>query len=294
MKKRTTVKDVAREAGVSVATVSYIMNDRKDVKISDETRKKVLQIANLLNYRPSTAAQTLATGKTNIIGITYIFSPENPSYNMEQSFYVNMLIEQLNRMHYSVIFIPTDSVNDTLSVTQNIDGIIAIDLPTDVFRDFSDKYMVPIVAVDMIVNDNLFYQVYSNIPDALSKYFSENPDGILVMERYSNTEYTDFVTSQIPADKLVIISNANRSEIEVLSGKKVIVIGTYLALLLRPYVPDENLTVISSHAFSHLLSENVTHLENDALKKANLAINLLLNAIDRKFVINHKHLIDIL
>ena len=49
MGKKVTIRDVAKEAGVSVATVSYIMNDRKDVKISSETRKKVLQIANLLD-----------------------------------------------------------------------------------------------------------------------------------------------------------------------------------------------------------------------------------------------------
>ena len=47
MEKKVTVKDVAREAGVSVATVSYIMNNRTDQKISEATRKKVLQIANL-------------------------------------------------------------------------------------------------------------------------------------------------------------------------------------------------------------------------------------------------------
>ena len=63
MGKKVTVKDVAREAGVSVATVSYIMNNRTDQKISDATRKKVLQIANLLNYTPNSVAKSLATGR---------------------------------------------------------------------------------------------------------------------------------------------------------------------------------------------------------------------------------------
>ena len=62
MEKKVTVRDVAKEAGVSVATVSYIMNNRTDQKISEDTRKKVLQIANLLNYKPSSVAKSLATG----------------------------------------------------------------------------------------------------------------------------------------------------------------------------------------------------------------------------------------
>ena len=45
MARQVTLKDVAREAHVSAATVSYIINNREDQKISDATRKKVLQIA---------------------------------------------------------------------------------------------------------------------------------------------------------------------------------------------------------------------------------------------------------
>ena len=55
MTKRATIRDVAREAGVSVATVSYVLNNRPNQKISDDTKKKVLQIANLLQYSPSFA-----------------------------------------------------------------------------------------------------------------------------------------------------------------------------------------------------------------------------------------------
>ena len=45
--KRPTIYDVAREAGVSAATVSYVINGRDDQKISDATRKKIMQIVNL-------------------------------------------------------------------------------------------------------------------------------------------------------------------------------------------------------------------------------------------------------
>lgn len=69
MDKKITIRDVAREAGVSIATVSYVLNNRFDQKISANTRKKVLQIANLLQFTPSYAAKLLTTGKSHNIGI---------------------------------------------------------------------------------------------------------------------------------------------------------------------------------------------------------------------------------
>ena len=66
--KTITIKDVAREAGVSVATVSYVVNGRTDLKISDETRKRVLQVINLLNYSPNQAAKALASKRKNQVG----------------------------------------------------------------------------------------------------------------------------------------------------------------------------------------------------------------------------------
>ena len=98
MEKKVTVRDVAREAGVSVATVSYIMNNRTDMKISEETRKKVLQIANLLNYRPSQAAKSLATGRNSMIGLAYRLNPDTPSRNLDLINFSNLLIERLNRL----------------------------------------------------------------------------------------------------------------------------------------------------------------------------------------------------
>ena len=142
MEKKVTVKDVAREAGVSVATVSYIMNNRTDQKISSQTRKKVLQIANLLNYRPSHAAKSLATGRNNIIGVAYHLNPNTPSRNLEITSFVNMLIERMNRMQYDVLFMPVKAVEDNLPINQNIDAIIAIDLSHHITRHHYERELV--------------------------------------------------------------------------------------------------------------------------------------------------------
>jgi DNA-binding LacI/PurR family transcriptional regulator len=61
------IKDVAREAGVSTATVSHVINKTKFV--TDTTRQKVLRAIETCNYYPNVHARTLASGRSNIIGL---------------------------------------------------------------------------------------------------------------------------------------------------------------------------------------------------------------------------------
>jgi len=61
------MKDIARDLGVSVVTVSKVLRNHSD--ISDETRQRVLKRMKELNYRPNLAARALITGKTFTIGL---------------------------------------------------------------------------------------------------------------------------------------------------------------------------------------------------------------------------------
>ncbi|MDR0297534.1 MAG: LacI family transcriptional regulator [Streptococcaceae bacterium] len=61
------IREVAREAGVSISTVSYALNGSD--KISEETRQRVQEIAKGLGYAPKLAARTLKGSKTNIVGV---------------------------------------------------------------------------------------------------------------------------------------------------------------------------------------------------------------------------------
>lgn len=73
----TSIKDVAREAGVSIATVSRVLNGI-DV-VNDETKKKVLDTIEKLGYRPNILARSLKTHKSSTIGII-IPDISNPVY----------------------------------------------------------------------------------------------------------------------------------------------------------------------------------------------------------------------
>ena len=67
MANRVTMSDVARQAGVSLMTVSRVINNKGDV--SSETRQRILEIIASLGYRPSAIARSLATKETCTIGL---------------------------------------------------------------------------------------------------------------------------------------------------------------------------------------------------------------------------------
>jgi DNA-binding LacI/PurR family transcriptional regulator len=82
-----TAKDVAREAGVSQATVSYVINDNPHQRISPETRRRVLDAVAHLGYAPSAAARALRRGSTDVVLLVLPDVPLGPV--------VAHLIEQL-------------------------------------------------------------------------------------------------------------------------------------------------------------------------------------------------------
>jgi len=69
MKNRPTIKDIAAEVGVSHTTVSYILSGNTTQKISEATRKAVLDAARRLQYVPNGAARSLRNNSSSCIGV---------------------------------------------------------------------------------------------------------------------------------------------------------------------------------------------------------------------------------
>lgn len=288
MEKKVTVKDVAREAGVSVATVSYIMNNRTDQKISEATRKKVLQIANLLNYRPSHAAVSLATGRTNVVGVAYALNPITPSRNLEITHFVNLLIERMNRMKYDILFLPVPSDDSTIITNRNIDAIIAIDLTHEQFKNLSERYLVPIINVDMIVNDNLFYQIYTEYPRLISDAMQQMGDeSYILIDQFANENLRSYIKEYFPSEQIMEVDSASDALTGIGADTPIIIIGTYLALMAIPYIHTDKLIVITSEETNRILPSHIPTIYNNVEKKANLTMNILLNALNHNFDLNH-------
>jgi DNA-binding LacI/PurR family transcriptional regulator len=69
--RRPTLREVAKLAGITPATASYVLSGNSEVTISPATKRRVLSAAGKLGYRPHLAARSLATGRTRTIGLCF-------------------------------------------------------------------------------------------------------------------------------------------------------------------------------------------------------------------------------
>lgn len=77
MSKRVTVRDIAKVAGVSVASVSNVLNGVD--KVSEETRERIIQVMLDLDYHPNLVARSLSKRKSDMIGLLLPITDEGPS-----------------------------------------------------------------------------------------------------------------------------------------------------------------------------------------------------------------------
>ena len=76
---RPTLKDIAREANLSLSTISLVLRDPKTTRVSSATRKRVVEIAKRFNYRPNLLARSLVGQKSSTLGLV-ITTLLNPFY----------------------------------------------------------------------------------------------------------------------------------------------------------------------------------------------------------------------
>ena len=78
-RSRPTLKDIAREARLSPSTVSLVLRDPETNRVGSNTRKKIIAIAERLNYRPNLLARSLVGQKSSTLGLV-VTTMLNPFY----------------------------------------------------------------------------------------------------------------------------------------------------------------------------------------------------------------------
>jgi LacI family transcriptional regulator len=188
--KRVTIYDVAKEAGVSLATVSRVINGSTVVK--EPTRQRVQEAIEKLGYKPNAIAQGLALQKTTTIGLVV---PEASFTYTGQV--INGLIDVAKIYSYNIILhTVTAGITDLSSVIEDIikshvDGVILYYDKQDVPEmETLSKYNIPIVLIGGRIHGERICSVYVDIEKAVyeltTKYLEEGKDSIAIIEDRKN------------------------------------------------------------------------------------------------------------
>lgn len=158
---KVTIKDVAKAAGVSITTVSRIIN-KVEGFTNEETKNRVLKVIKELNYKPNSLARSLVTKRTNTIGLILpdITNPFFPTI-------AKSIEKRLNLRGYSLILCNSydDKENEEnyLRILRDkcVDGIIASSAYIDDHNEVIEDYNLPIVFIDRKCNEDIKYGVFA-------------------------------------------------------------------------------------------------------------------------------------
>lgn len=166
-----TIKDIAKMAGVSTATVSRVINNHSDV--SEETKKKIIKIMDENNYRPNTIARSLTTNKSNTIGI---FFTDHFNTGLHHPFFREVIYgleKSFGKAGYDIVYFTNRKWGDSFSYVEkckdrHVDGVVLMGVPrTDSNLDKLLLSDIPSVFVDIdIIGKNSSYVISDNINGA--------------------------------------------------------------------------------------------------------------------------------
>jgi LacI family transcriptional regulator len=143
-----TIKDVAKHAGVSVTTASYVLNGIGN--ISEDTRKRVLESARELNYHPNAFARNLKKRKTLTIGVFIT--------RFSGSFYEEILEgihDAVLKTDYELLVCPESRTKRRILTQRQVDGAIIFDskIENDIILKLASKNF-PIVVLDRLLKSD--------------------------------------------------------------------------------------------------------------------------------------------
>ena len=153
MTKRTTIKDVAKKAGVSIATVSFVLNKHPNEVISEKVKKRVWRAAKSLDYHPSATAAGLARKRTRNVSIIF-YRDQSAIPNQFYSFVIKGAIQEAMQREYHLLFSFVDTAyksHDDLPKVikeRNAEGALFMrQISPPMIRDIKRRGL-PVVTID--------------------------------------------------------------------------------------------------------------------------------------------------
>lgn len=120
----STIHEVAKAAGVSIATVSYVLNGSR--RVSDKTRQRVLEATHRLGYRPNITARNLQASETRLLGYSWRPSPPD-QFNPILDRFLQATAEAAERHGYRILTFPTGTVDDEAALYEDLIRVGQVD-----------------------------------------------------------------------------------------------------------------------------------------------------------------------
>jgi DNA-binding LacI/PurR family transcriptional regulator len=153
--KRATIRDVAERAGVSTATVSFVLNDNPNESISQAVRSRVLGAARELSYHANAAAAGLARKRIRNVGIVF-YKQDDSITNQFYSFVVQGAVKEAVERNYNLLFSYVEttykSFEDLPKMVRekNAEGVLFMRrVHPNMIKDI-DALDIPVVLVDTV------------------------------------------------------------------------------------------------------------------------------------------------
>lgn len=195
--KKITIYDVAREAGVSLATVSRVINGSSVVR--EKTRQKVLKVIEDLDFKPNQIARGLATSKTTTIAIIF---PQSLFAHVKDM--IGGIGDAGRHLDYNITIYTTDDIGDDDTVGDVLekvvktraDGVILFNNDQiDHEIELVKKYKIPAVIIGACVSDDLIGSIYIDARqiafDIINDYLDKGKNDIVFVSPKQNLVRTE-------------------------------------------------------------------------------------------------------
>jgi transcriptional regulator with XRE-family HTH domain len=266
--KKATMKDIARLANVSVATVSYVLNDVKNQTIPEPTRESILQIAKQLNYVPNLAARSLVKQRTGLVGILINKAADIPYWKRQSYLSLTANLEAMLTeagQHTLVVSLNPGAPAMDIIRERKLDAVFVVDVRDDMFYRISANFMegVPLILIGCLIEDPLFNQVNYNFPQALKLALSSSEaPACLIMEDYNNKALAEWIcdSSGLSREIIHIVNDSPEAHHNLESfvmqhpDHHLIVINEFLAKEVERLTPAGPVTAFCTCGVPEILS----------------------------------------
>lgn len=216
-KDRVTIYEVAKVAGVSLATVSRVINNHSNV--TDKTRKAVNDAIKRLGYKPSALAQGLANSRSTNIGIMI----PSTGYNYVSNMLDGMIDVAKIYGYITSIFITKRTKEDAAQVIESlikshVDGAVIYDdeLGTDEIRSIQNYHIPLIVIGHDMEGENLGsieIEYKDPVMDVVKEHMMAGNDDVYILDIVNEGKMLDEIR-----DGLLDYSKANGKHIETIQS----------------------------------------------------------------------------